>query len=104
MNTGIKSRDVVRVGTVPANFHQVGGRNPKWEDKDSGEEKEVKVDSNWLRIIGEAKSLPKGYALRFLGHIRGLSYIAWFANLTGVLVYSCGRFVYLRRKRGLVSG
>ena len=60
-----------------------------------------KLDSSIARLIGEAKSLPKGYALKLtsasgIGVVK--NHVAWFTNKNGIDLVHYEDSYYLRKR------
>jgi len=58
------------------------------------------LDSDIARLIGEARSLPRGFSIKLTEAIFTLLYpneVAWYAENKGVSLLSLGDDIYLRR-------
>jgi len=83
------------MGAIPARLREISGESPPADSLRS----KINIKDNWRRLIGEAKSLPRGYALKFDGYVRNLAAVALAAGKCGIRVYVSGRNVYLSSQR-----
>lgn len=99
-------RQVIDTTSVPKNTGPVKPRNPI-EEKEGELVRIYILPADWARLLGEAKSLPQGRALKISSMLSDIGFVAHTARKKKILIYENKDSTYIHYRsdlKGAIDG